>query len=240
MAVFAAYLVNYTIPRAGEITRATLITNYEKVPFEKGFGTIVAERAADMLMLLCIIAITFFIQFEFIYNFFLDKFSLIKVAIIVSIGVVLLGLGYVYVKRSNSKIALKFKMFLEGLLEGILVIFKMKQKWAFIFHTIFIWIMYMLMFYITTFAVSELDGVPMAAIFVGFIVGSFSIAATNGGIGSYPEAIVIAFLLFDLPEDPSRAFGWIMWSSQTLMIVILGGFSLLYLPVYNRNAKKEL
>ena len=66
----------------------------------------------------------------------------------------------------------------------------------------------------------------MAAILIGFIAASFSIAATNGGIGSYPEAIVLAFLLFNIPEDPSRAFGWIMWTSQTLMIIIFGGIIL--------------
>ena len=240
MAVFAAYLVNYTIPRAGEITRATLITNYEGVPFEKGFGTIVAERAADMVMLLFIIGVTFFLQFEFIYNFFLNKFSATKIAMILGVMILFLGFGYVFIKKSNSKIAVKFKSFIEGLLEGVMVVFRMKKKWAFIFHTVFIWAMYVLMFYITTFAVAELSDISFGAILVGFIVGSFSIAATNGGIGSYPEAVVIAFLLFNLPEDPSRAFGWIMWASQTLMIIILGGISLVYLPIFNRNNKKAL
>ncbi|MCB0448044.1 MAG: TIGR00374 family protein, partial [Gelidibacter sp.] len=98
-----------------------------------------------------------------------------------------------------------------------------------------IWTMYVLMFYVTSFAVEELQPIPMAAILIGFIAGSFSIAATNGGIGSYPEAIVLAFLVFGLPEDPSRAFGWIMWASQTLMIIIVGGLSLIYLPIYNRK-----
>ena len=116
-----------------------------------------------------------------------------------------------------------------------MVIFKMKNKWAFIFHTLFIWFMYILMFYVTSFAVDELRDIPMSAILIGFIAASFSIAATNGGIGSYPEAIVLAFLLFSIPEDPSRAFGWIIWTSQTLMIVLFGGLSLLLLPVYNRT-----
>ena len=44
LAVLVGYLVNLAIPRAGEISRATVMTNYEKIPFEKAFGTIVAER----------------------------------------------------------------------------------------------------------------------------------------------------------------------------------------------------
>tara|TARA_R110002124_G_scaffold71127_1_gene190593 strand:- start:14073 stop:15032 length:960 start_codon:yes stop_codon:yes gene_type:complete len=235
MAVYSAYLINFTIPRAGEIARASILTNYEGIPFDKGFGTIVAERIADTIMLLIIIILALFLEFEFIYNFFADKFNPISlflgVFIIVAISVSL----FLFIKKSTSKLAVKVKSFLSGLIEGALSIFKMKKKWAFIFHTVFIWLMYVLMFYVTTFALPELQNISIAAVLIGFILASFSIAATNGGIGSFPEAIVIAFLLFNMPEDPSRAFGWIMWSSQTLVIIILGGLSLIYLPIYNRK-----
>jgi len=140
-----------------------------------------------------------------------------------------------FLRRSSSRFAIKIRDFIKGLLDGVLSIFKMKKKWAFIFHTVFIWVMYLAMFYITTFALPELENMPLAAILIGFILASFSIAATNGGIGSFPEAIVIAFALFNIAEDPSRAFGWIMWSTQTLVIIILGGISLIYLPIYNRK-----
>ena len=83
----------------------------------------------------------------------------------------------------------------------------MEKKWAFIFHTIFIWSMYVLMFYITSLAIPELKNVSLAAILVGFILASFSIAATNGGFGSYPEAIVIAFSIFAIAED-SKSCIW--------------------------------
>ena len=95
--------------------------------------------------------------------------------------------------------------------------------------------MYVLMFYITTFAIDETSNIPFKAILIGFISASFSIAATNGGIGSYPVAVYIAFSMFSIAKEPSIAFGWIMWSSQTLMIIILGGLSLIYLPIYNRR-----
>ena len=236
MAVYAAYLINFTIPRAGEIARSTILKNYEGIPFEKGFGTIVAERIADTVMLLLIIVIALFLEFEFIYKFFVDKFN--PIALVVS-GIVLLILGMallLFITKSRSQLALKVKGFVMGLIEGMLSIFKMKQKWAFIGHTLFIWAMYVLMFYVTTFALPELHNVSIAAILIGFILASFSIAATNGGIGSFPEAVVIAFsTLFGLAEDPSRAFGWIMWSTQTLVIIIIGGLSLLYLPIYNRK-----
>lgn len=239
MAVMAAYLINYTIPRAGEISRASIITNYEGVPFEKGFGTIVAERVADMLVMVLIILITLFLEFDFIYKFFTERFDLYKIILAVGVLLILIVGFILFVKRSKASIAIKIRGFVNGLIEGVLSIFKMEKKWAFIFHTFFIWGMYVLMFYVTSFALPETSNIPFAAILIGFISASFSIAATNGGIGAYPEAIVIAFLLFNLPEDPSRAFGWIMWASQTLMIVILGGLSLIYLPIYNRSNNKS-
>lgn len=235
MAVFATYLINYTIPRAGEVARASILTNYEGVPFEKGFGTIVAERIADMLVMLGIITVTLFLQFDFIYGFLIERFDTSKLIIVLGILTLIIVFFLRFIKKSTSKFALKIKTFVNGLVEGALSIFKMKKKWAFIFHTLFIWAMYLLMFYATSFSLEDTQNIPFAAILIGFIAASFSIAATNGGIGSYPEAIVLAFLLFNLSEDPSRAFGWIMWASQTLMIIILGGISLIYLPIYNRR-----
>ncbi len=235
MAVFATYLINYTIPRAGEVARASILTNYEGVPFEKSIGTIVAERIADLLVMLGIILVTLLLQFDFIYGFLVERFNPLKIGIALAVLVVIAVFFLRFIKTSPSPLALKIKRFVNGLVEGALSIFKMKKKWAFIGHTLFIWTMYVLMFYVTSFALPETSNAPFAAILIGFIAASFSIAATNGGIGSYPEAIVLAFTLFNLPEDPSRAFGWIMWGSQTILIIIFGGLSLAYLPIYNRG-----
>tara|TARA_R110002051_G_scaffold56285_1_gene104555 strand:- start:142667 stop:143569 length:903 start_codon:yes stop_codon:yes gene_type:complete len=235
MAVYSAYLINLTIPRAGEIARATILTNYENIPFDKGFGTIVAERVADTIMLLLIVLLALFLEFEFISEFFLSKFNpfaLCFIGLLLTISVVLV---YYLIIKGTSKFAIKVKTFFKGLIEGALSIFKMKKKWAFIGHTLFIWVMYVAMFYVTTYALPELQNISIAAVLIGFILASFSIAATNGGIGSFPEAIVIAFLLFSMPEDASRAFGWIVWSTQTLVIIVLGGLSLIYLPIFNRK-----
>ncbi len=238
MAVYAAYLINMTVPRAGEIARASILANYEDVPFEKGFGTIVSERVADTLMLLLVIGLAMVYQYDFLMDFFNSKFQTSTLVTLLVLGLAFGSLVILFVLKSKGSIATKIRNFLTGLLEGVLSIFKMKNKWYFIAHTIFIWVMYVLMFYVTTLSLSEFSAIPFGAVLVGFILASFSIAATNGGIGSFPEAVVIAFTLFNLPEDPSRAFGWIMWSAQTLAIIILGGLSLIYLPIYNRKLKE--
>lgn len=234
MAIFITYLANLGIPRSGEVLRAAVLTNYEGVPFEKGFGTIVGERVADFIILMLIVGVTLVLQFDFIYSILEKSFQPVKILMAGILGLVFLILLILFLRKSQSKIALKVKLFVKGLMEGVLSIFKMKHKWAYIFHTLFIWTMYVLMFYITTFAVEDLNGISVGAVLIAFIAGSFTIAATNGGIFVFPLAVAGAFSLFGIPENPSIAFGWIMWSSQTLMVLIFGSLSFLFLPIYNR------
>lgn len=234
MAVFATYLINYGIPRSGEIARATILSNYEGVPFEKGFGTIVAERIADMIVMLGIICITLVLQFEFIIKFFEERLSVIS--LLLAFFAILFGISLLFVFRNKESGFLgRINKFIKGLIEGVVSIFKMKKKWAFVAHTLFIWGMYLLMFYTTTFAFKSLEGIHIAAVLIGFISASFSIAATNGGTGGYPAAVYAAFSIFGIAEEPSFAFGWVLWGSQTLMTIVLGGLSLLYIPIYNRT-----
>ena len=234
MAVFSTYLINYGIPRSGEVARATILSNYEGVPFEKGFGTIVAERIADMIVMLFIILVTLILQFEFIAEFFSSRLSINAICMLL-LGLMLMVLFFVVFRKSNSKVIKKILNFFKGLIEGAMSILKMKKKWAFIGHTFFIWGMYLLMFYTTTFAFDSLIGIPIAAVLIGFISASFSIAATNGGTGAYPAAVYAAFSIFGIAKDPSFAFGWVLWGSQTIMTIIIGALSLIYLPIYNRK-----
>lgn len=235
MAVFIAYFANYGIPRSGEVLRAAVATNYEKVPFEKSFGTIVGERIADLAVMGLIIVITLFFQFDFIFNLLSEKFNPTKIVLGITIVLAAIIVFIFYIKKAKSKFANKIRTFVKGLIEGVTSIFRMKQKWAFIFHTLFIWLMYILMFYVTTFAVPELHDIPFIAVVIAFISASFTIAATNGGIFFYPLAVYAAFSLFGLEKEPSIAFGWIIWTSQTIMIILCGILSFVFLPVYNRT-----
>ena len=241
MSVFSAYLINYTVPRAGEVSRATIITNYEGIPFERGFGTIISERVADVLMMLCIIIIALILEYDLIIDLFFEQFNPKKQLITVLLSGIIIVFFYKVIAENQHPFFIKIRTLIYGLIEGITSIFKMKNKWSFIAHTLFIWAMYVLMFYVTSLSIDQTAELPFSAILIGFIAASFSIAATNGGIGSYPIAVYAAFSLFSAPEDASLAFGWIMWTSQTLMIVILGGLSLVFLPLYNSvyNKPKE-
>ena len=234
LAVLVAYLMNIFLPRAGEVTRAAVMSNYEKIPFEKGFGTIVAERIADLIMMLIIISITLLIQFDFIWELLTKDFNPVKsiISLLLSVGF-FVGL-FLYIKKGKSKFALKIKKFFLGLKDGVLSIFNMKNKWAFIFHTVFIWGMYIAMFWATIPAVNGLE-VPVGGVLIGFIAGGLSIAATNGGVGLYPVAVASALALFGVDKITGNAFGWIMWTAQTAMIIVFGGLAFLLLPVVNKN-----
>ncbi|WP_111707197.1 lysylphosphatidylglycerol synthase transmembrane domain-containing protein [Lutibacter citreus] len=241
MAVLIAYLLNLFIPRSGEIARAASIKKYENIPFEKGFGTIVAERVADVIMLFSIIGLAFFLQAELIGSYIFKDDSqsswLYKIAILVALSLV----GYfIYriLQKSKNPFIIKVISFANGLLDGAKSIFTMKKKWKFIFHTVFIWLMYVLMFYVVTFALPETTNLPFEAIIVGFVVGGLSMALTNGGLGTYPVFVASALILYNIEDNPARAFGWIMWTAQTIMVIVFGSLSFILIPIYNKYQKK--
>jgi len=234
LAVLVAYLMNIFLPRAGEVTRAAVMANYEEIPFEKGLGTIVAERISDLIMMLIIVGITLFIQFDFIWELLTKDFNPVKTISSGLVVIIVLTIIVLYIKKGKSKFALKIKTFLLGLKEGVTSIFKMKNKWAFIFHTVFIWAMYIAMFWATVPAVEGLQ-IPIGGILIGFIAGGFSIAATNGGFGLYPIAVAGALFLFGIDKVTGNAFGWIIWTAQTAMVIVFGGLAFLLLPIYNKN-----
>ena len=234
--ILTAYFTNLGIPRSGEILRATALATYEHVPFQKGFGTIVTERVIDLVMLFLIVAIALFLQTEIIWNFLQQKgFNLILLSMLLFSGILILSLGMYVLKKSKSKFALKLKTFLRGLLEGILSIFEMKNKWGFVFHTLFIWLAYIAMFWVIKYTVLETVDLNLSQLLVAFVAGAFAMSATNGGIGIYPIAVSSALAIFGISKVSGDAFGWIMWISQTLMIVVFGAISFLILPLWNRN-----
>ncbi|GIJ92932.1 hypothetical protein CAPN002_01500 [Capnocytophaga stomatis] len=235
MAVFIGYLVNITIPRSGEISRALVINRYDNVPFDKSFGTIISERVIDMILLLSFTLSAFLIQFDLISDFLLSRVPFKKLIIIGGIGLILGGGFLWWLYKSKNSLADKISNFLLGLKEGIFSIVKLKQRKSFILHTFFIWGMYFLMFYVPFFALPETSDVELSTVLTAFVVGSFAIAFTNGGFGSYPFFIAEILLLFGIQLVTGTAFGWIVWVSQFFMTLFFGGISFILLPLLNRK-----
>ena len=244
MAVMIAYFANLGIPRSGEILRATTLTTYEGIPFEKALGTIIAERIADLVMSIIFV----FIALAFQYDMIMDAVNPIFTSTITKIArnptllslvlIVFLAMtctGWFVLRKPNNPILRKIKSFIIGLKDGVLSIVTMKKKWPFIFHTIFIWTMYFLMFYVIFFSIKETINTPISTAIVAFVTGSFTMAATNGGLGSFPLVIQETLSLFNISNQSGLAIGWIMWGAQTLLNIVFGVISFFYLPIYNRT-----
>lgn len=235
MAVCVGYFMNMTVPRSGEVSRALVLKKYNDVPFDKGFGTIIAERIVDMFILLSFIAIAFFLQYEIFESFVLDKISPKQLLLLGIVGMIgLLSVILIFKYSKNQKVyALKQKI--AGLLEGFWSITKMEKKWAFFGHTLLIWSCYLIMFYVTIFALPETANLSFNAVIIAFVVGGLAVTLTNSGFGAYPFLIANILLFYNIPETAGNAFGWIVWTSQTLMIVLLGTLSFLFLPLLNKS-----
>jgi uncharacterized protein (TIRG00374 family) len=236
MTVCVSYLVNLTIPRSGEISRAALLKKYENVPFDKGFGTIVAERIVDMIIFLLFVAVGFISQFDKIYQYLIQKNVKFETLIWFSIiGIVLFFIFVLVWIYAEWQIILKLKQKLSGLIEGMLSILKMKNKWNYIFHSFFIWFSYLAMFYVTIFALPETANISFDVVVMGFIFGTLAVGFTNGGLGAYPLAIASILSLYGISEGIGTAFGYLIWVSQTLLTIFLGLLSYLLLPILNKK-----
>ena len=239
LAVLIGYIANLGIPRSGEILRATMMTSYEKIPFEKGFGTIISERIIDLVILFGFVLMSLTMQYDLIWDILIEKKgsnSTLLFAIVFLIIIILL-FRFLFKKIKFGTI-IKIQKFIEGLKEGILSFKSMPKKRNFIFHTIFIWSMYLAMFYVIKWSIPETVNLGINALLPAFVIGGLSISATNGGIGVYPLSVALVFSAFGISNESGLAFGWIIWSSQTLMIIFFGSLSFFMLPLVNR--KKQI
>ena len=235
MAVNVAYIMNLFIPKSGEISRAVIINKYEDVPFDKAFGTIISERAVDVIILFGFTAIALMLQFDLLFSFLTDLIQPSKLYLAFGALFLLIIIFFLFLKYSKSILHQKIKQFYLGIKEGILSIIKMKKKGLFIVHSFLIWGLYLLSFYTALHALEETSSITFGIIIITFVVGSFSFAFTNSGFGTYPFFVAAILSVFSIPETAGTAFGWIVWTSSITSIIFFGGLSLLLLPFYNRD-----
>ena len=235
IAVSIGYFVNLSIPRSGEVSRALILKKYQDVPFDKAFGTIIGERIVDFFILLFFIFLSLIVEFDTLKSFLLSYIPIGKLILILAIGFIgFLFSLYLYF-YSKSKFILSLKSKIEGLKEGALSIWNMPSKWEFLTYTLLIWLSYVLMFYITTFALEETSSITFGTALIAFVIGSLTVAFTNGGFGFFPVLIAKILFLYHIPLEAGNAFGWIAWTSQLIIIVFLGLFSFLLLPFVKKN-----
>lgn len=237
MAISVAYLMNLLIPRSGEVSRAIILDKYEKVPFQKGFGTIISERVVDLIFLLIFTIVALSLKFDILFKFVSESIPRSSLYIVV-IGLIAIGIVIpLYIVFSKSKINKKIKNFIFGLKEGIFSIIKMRKKGEFIFQSFVIWVLYLLSFYAALQSLPETSVLSFGTVIISFVVGSFTIAFTNSGFGTYPAAMAAILSVFGVLKTIGIAFGWIVWISNIIYIVLFGIISLVILPLYNSSQR---
>ena len=246
--VMIGYLVNLAIPRLGEISRCGFMNRYDKIPFDKLIGTVIAERIADIIILLTTITVTVLIQYHLISDFvnglLADKFgnisgTFILMALSGMIVAGFLGLYLVFKIEWKNALLIKVQEIIKGIISGVASILTMKNKGWFLVHTFFIWAMYFFMLYLNFFALEETSTISFGAALTAFTVGGLAMALTNGGIGAYPLAIQAALTIYGFSETAGAALGWIMWIAQTILVILLGAGSMLFMPMYNSYKNKN-
>ncbi|WP_225990342.1 MULTISPECIES: lysylphosphatidylglycerol synthase transmembrane domain-containing protein [Flavobacterium] len=234
-AISIGYFLNLTIPRSGEVSRAVALKNYSGVPFDKGFGTIISERFVDLILLILCISVTLILQFDVLKEYVSQKIPLEELLVYGSVLIILFAGTILFYKYSRLQWVLKIKRKVSGLVEGSLSVFKMPNKWPFLLHSLYIWVAYVAMFYVSIYALPETAHISLGAVATSFVIGSLAITFSNGGFGVYPVVIGAILLLYDVPEAVGTAFGWIVWTSQIVFVIFLGGLSFLLLPLLYRK-----
>ncbi|MBK5202456.1 MAG: flippase-like domain-containing protein [Prolixibacteraceae bacterium] len=244
LSVMVGYLMNLIIPRMGEISRCGVLARYEKMSFTKLLGTVVTERITDVIMLLILTIIVVVSQFGKIIQFLQNNPDILAKAdhilfsptlIIVVVAIVV----FVVIFRKNilkSAFFEKLKKFITNFAEGLKSINKMKNKGWFIFHSVFIWLMYYLMLYVVFFSFSFTSHLLPIAGLTTFVLGSYGmVAPVQGGIGAWHFMVTQSLMVYGVAKSNGLIFAFLAFSSMTALMVVMGLISLMVLPFVNKR-----
>ena len=248
LSVLIGYLANLAVPRLGEILKCTLLARYEKIPANKLIGTIVAERAFDVISLFIVMGITFALNAEVIGKYLYALLQQVAGKQEQSAGqtsywaflllfLFLLGLGLIIWFSRNTKWGMKFKELAMGVWHGLTSIRKIKNKGWFIFHSVFIWCMYLFSIQIGMYALDHISSIGFRPSLSMLSTGSIAMILTPSGIGAYPLFIQETLLLYGIKGTLGLAFGWLMWTVQFFILLISGFMALGLLPYLNKKNK---
>jgi len=239
-AMMVGYVANLVLPRMGEVVRCSMLRRSDGLPVNKGFGTVIAERFVDLLMLLAALTITLLSEFRQIKDFFWgllnDKYSNLEqtmqslywlAAIMLVITIVLLLIGFRYLsKLRNNLFFQKAAKFIKGMLQGVFSITRLDNKVAFWGHTIFVWLMYYGSSLVVFYALPGTSNLGYGAALSVLVVGSLGMAApVQGGVGVYHLLVQATLLLYGVPKEAGMAYALLAHTSQTLLVVLMGVLS---------------
>ena len=246
-AVLVAYLANLAFPRLGELLRCAVIRKSENIPIEKSLGTVVTERIIDILAYGVIALIGLLVMFGTMKEWFAEgltqKFSTLpQVTLILCIGVIIIIASvFLYKKYRLSLIKHKFFQKIDkilcGCIEGIKSILHLETRGMimFIIYSILIYLCYILGGLVMFQAFPETFGLGFNAAFVIYLFGSIGMVISQGGIGAYPTLVQKGLSLYGISLTVGNACGWLLWSSQQVLIITLGLIYMIYFSVQKKK-----
>lgn len=241
-AVLIGYFANFIVPRMGEVSRCGSLTKTAGIPFEKSFGTVITERVVDLLSLVLLIGLVFFVGWEPIQQNLFPNFQLPSLPIWISLGglgiVILVGLWRKkdLVAESWTKFAKSSKIgkILEGWLSGIISIRNLENPFLFVLYTLGIWIAYFANTYILLLAFPASRHLGLDAGLIVLVMGTFGMATpTQGGIGAYHKLVAAALVFYHIPLKEATVLATFFHGTQMATILFFGGLSFiltLFLP----------
>ncbi len=254
-AVIVGYFANLAFPRIGEITRCGSLTKSDKIPMDSLIGTVIIERAIDMLVLIFLLFIIFIVKIEYFGSFIKENvfipiyrkileivdFPIYYWVILILIMVTILGLFYYFRKKfKRVKIVIKTRKIIRGVISGIKTVTKMRSRSVFLLHTVIIWVSYYLMTYVIIFSIPATQALnPIDGLFLLVIGGLGMSAPVQGGIGAFHWIISSGLSLYGISKLDGLVFATIQHESQLIFILILGTFSILMLFVNSRRKRKN-
>ena len=248
MAVMVGYFANLAFPRLGEVVRCGLLDKHEKIPTAKSIGTVITERALDMLCFLILLILTLALQFERLSDYAMENFTglyekfanpefIRKLVFLACLGIFAFGFFIFFLRKkiAHTRIYRKAKILILQLWQGLISLKDLKNPWLFITYTVALWVCYFLMAYIVFWAVKETAHLPLSSGLACLTFGTIGVVVTPGGIGLYPVIIANTLLLYGITEPIGFALGWLIWTSQNIIVVIGGLASLMLMPMINQK-----
>ena len=254
VSIFGTYAVNLLFPRLGEVWRCGYISRRQKVPFTKVVGSMVADRLSDTVtvLLLTVVAILlagpafdkFFTTFpqvkDGLWHLLTSPYLWCGLAVAAVAVVSLFKFG------SSNKLVCKARDMVGNVWQGFAAIAKMKDKWQFLLFTLLIWGCYFIQLYVCFFAFDFTSGLGIVCALVCFVLSSISMGIpTNGGLGAWHIAVIFGLSLygvgnfsFNNPDAQASAFAMLVWGSQTLMLILLGIYTYIYVCIIDKPRKK--
>ncbi len=248
LGVMIGYFVNLGAPRLGEVVKCTILARYEKVPVDKLVGTIVAERAFDVICLAIVFGLTFLFQFHVIHSLTADKTaalfqganghtSILKIVLVVAVLLVaFLLVRWVLSRWGHINIIKKAKAVFINIWHGLTSVRALKNKPLFFVYSIGIWCMYLLSTWFGFFAISATSHLTITDALSVLAMGSVGMIVSPGGIGAYALLVQKTVTFYDVPAVPyGLALGWLLWFGQFLSFILFGTVSFILLPIINKR-----